>query len=71
MPIYLVPATFSDKTTYVSIAESTHSGNEDQVVVTSMGEVRILRDRPLSAELTTMQLLPLSFGPEDLERPRQ
>ncbi|KAK4700030.1 cytidine deaminase, partial [Phenoliferia sp. Uapishka_3] len=75
MPILLVPSQYSEKTITVSLKEMNDVKTEDKLVETSMEEVKLLpfvifrSDAEIEAT-TLSQILPFSFGPEDLERPQ-
>ena len=82
MPVLLVPASYVEgKTRTIAAAEAEHGSPEDTLVATTMGEVSSLclpaaphsfdpHTLLMTTDLVTNQLLPLSFGPEDLAKPR-
>lgn len=78
MPVLLVPASYVEgKTRTIAASEAEHGNTEDTLVATTMGEVsspcpplRLTRISHTLMTDSTKQLLPLSFGPEDLAKPR-
>lgn len=75
MPIYLIPAQHTSSTQHISLTESVKLKEVgDKVIVTSMGEVSFRFNGVPRCLLTSFsslrQLLPMSFGPEDLDLPQ-
>lgn len=75
MPIYLIPAQYTSSTQHISLNESVELKEVgDKVIVTSMGEVSFRFNGVTRCKLISFtslrQLLPMSFGPEDLALPQ-